>query len=358
MSVITQNINVTYISAGSVGPYAFNFPISDPTALRVIVNSVILASTDYTISPVNNNYDNGGSVTLVLSPTAGQTIILQRATPLTQESVFTDNVPQPMQQFEEALDKLTEITQELAANQGSGGGGSSTVVTQGPGIIVTGTGTVSNPYVISLAAGFGIASFTGGKAGELGQTFTNPSFAVSYSGTPTGATLTNTDNVDSPFHLLTPFTSAPLVGSFTHGTTATTTFTLTATNGVTSPTATQTFTWSERIFGGVGAVGATATVTASGNNAVLSTTDVIPSAGLGAESVGQTFGPFSPSGQAVYLLLTGGGHTFTDAISGFPFAFNAPIAVTFVNQFGVSLSMFLYQSTNPLTGNFQPRISS
>lgn len=121
MSVIAQNTNVTYISTGSVGPYGFNFPISDPSAIKVIVNGVLLYAPLYTIQPVNNNYDNGGSVTLVSGPPAGQTVVLQRATPLTQTSEFYDNMPQPMAQFEAALDKLTEIVQEIVAS-GTGGG--------------------------------------------------------------------------------------------------------------------------------------------------------------------------------------------------------------------------------------------
>jgi hypothetical protein len=47
-----------------------------------------------------------------------------------------------------------------------------------------------------------------------------------------------------------------------------------------------------------------------------------------------------------------------DNNTGFPFAFNAPTAVTFVNVNGVSVSMFLYQSTNILVGNFAPKVAS
>lgn len=357
MSVISQNISVTFISSGSVGPYPFNFPISSPDSLKVLVNNAVLTSDNYTIAPVNNDYDNGGSVTLNTAPPSGQTVVLQRSTPLTQTREFTDNMPQPMVQFEAGLDKLTEITQELAANQG-GGSGSKQYFAAGTGLTLTGSGTLTDPFVYSTTTGFSIASFTGGQSGEIGEQFINPSFAAAYSDTPTGASITNTDSINSPFALTTPFTSASITGTFSHSTTATTTFTLTATNGVTSPTATQTITWKERIFGGVGTVGASSSVTASGDTAVLSTSDVLPSAGLGVEAVGQTFGPYSTSGQAVYLLLSGGSHTFTDAISGFPFAFDTPVAVTFVNQYGVSVSMFLYQSVNSLTGTFAPKVVS
>lgn len=358
MSVISQNISVTYISTGSVGPYSFNFPISSPDSLKVLVNNAVLTSDNYIITPVNNDYDNGGSITLNTAPLSGQTVTLQRSTPLTQTREFTDNMPQPMAQFEDALDKLTEITQELSANQSGGGSGSVQYFAAGTGMTLTGSGTLTDPFVYSTVSGFAIASFTGGQSGELGQSFVNPNFAATYTSEATSANITNTDSINSPFNLTSPFTSASITGSFAHSAPATTTFTLHASNGATSSTATQTITWQERIFSGVGAVGATSSVTASGTTAVLSTSDVLPSAGMGAETVGQTFGPFTPSGQAIYLLLTGGSHTFTDAVSGFPMAFNAPTTVTFVNQFGVSLTMYLYQTTNPLTGTFAPKVTT
>lgn len=248
---------------------------------------------------------------------------------------------------------------------GSGGQGIQTINNQtGPAITVAcGFGltcnTTTNTVTISLNSGFTINSFTGcGGSLELGQTVTNPTCSATYSGTPVSANITNTDSIDSPLVLITPFTSGTIVGSFHHVTITTTTVTLTAI-GSSSQTANQTYSWNERIFSGLGTAGASSTVTASGTTAVLSTSDVLPSAGLGAETVGQTFGPYAPSGQAVYLLLTGSSHTFTDVCSGFPFAFNAPLTVTFVNQFGVSLTMYLYQSTNSLTGScFEPEVAS
>lgn len=214
---------------------------------------------------------------------------------------------------------------------------------------------------ITTAVPFSIASFTGAQAGELGQSFVNPAFAATYSATPASAQIANTDGIDSPHVLTTPFTSATLSGTFSHSSIATTTFTLSATQGTTQ-TATQSFTWQPRIFAGLGAPGATSTVTASGTTAVLSTSDVLASAGLGAETVGQALGSYEPSAQNIYLLLTGSSHTFTDACTGFPLPFNAPIAVSFVNQYGVTVSMFLYASTNPLTFTggcaFTPRVAS
>lgn len=225
----------------------------------------------------------------------------------------------------------------------------------GSGLSISQSGST---ITISIASVFVINSFTGGRTVELGFAVVNPAFSASYSITPTSASITNTDSIDSPLTLTTPFTSGTVTGSFSHTTAGyTTTFQLSATQGTTQ-NATQTIVWQPRIFGGVGATGATSSVTASGTTAVLSTTDVLATAQLGAEAVGQTFGPYTPSGQCIYLLLMGGTHTFIDAGTGFPLVFNTPTAVSFVNANGVTVSMFLYQTTNALFGTYTPKVAS
>jgi hypothetical protein len=234
-----------------------------------------------------------------------------------------------------------------------------TYLQAGSGVTITGSGTLGSPYIISAGSvTFNINSFTGGQSVEFGTAVVNPTFNATYSSSATSASITNTESISSPTNLTTPFTSGTVTGTFSHTTGATTTFTLTASNGTSTPTATQQIVWQPRIFGGVGTAGATSSVTASGTTAVLSNSSVLPTAQLGAESVGLSFGPYSPSGQAIYLLLTGAGHTFIDAGTGFPFAFNAPITVTFVNSQGVTITMYLYQSTNSLYGIYTPKVVS
>lgn len=227
----------------------------------------------------------------------------------------------------------------------------------------TGSGTVdlSNATQIFNGGGggsFAILSFTGIAASlELGAALVNPTWAATYSELPASANIANTDGINSPLALTTPFASGAIAGTFTHSTAASTTFTLAATQGGTQ-TAMQVVNWNPRIFGGVGAPGASNAVTAAGTTAVLSTADVLASVQLGAEAVGQSFGPYTVADQCIYLLLTGGSHTFIDAGTGFPFAFNAPLAVTFVNAQGATVPMYLYQSTNPLFGTYTPKVAS
>lgn len=205
--------------------------------------------------------------------------------------------------------------------------------------------TSGTTITISQATAFTINSFTGcAGALELGAHQVNPAFSATYSTTPGSAAITNTDSISSPTNLTSPYTSGTVSGTFTHNSIATTTFTLTAV-GSSTQTASCNDTWNPRIFGGVGTPGATSSVTASGTTAVLSTSDVLSSLQLGAETVGQVFGPFTPNNQDIYLLLTGGSHTFVDNATGFTIPFNSPIAVTFVNANGTSVSMFLYSTT-------------
>jgi hypothetical protein len=210
---------------------------------------------------------------------------------------------------------------------------------------------------ISLATAFTINSFTGGSTVELGYPVANPTFNATYSVTPASANITNTESISSPTNLTTPFTSGTITGTFVHASVTTTTFTLSATQGSTL-TATQAINWQPAIFGGVGTAGATSSVTAAGTTAVLSNSNVLPRTQLGAEVVGQTFGSYSPTGQVIYLLLTGGSHTFKDPSTGFAFPFNAPITVPFLNANGVTVTMYLYASTYTQYGATSVEIAS
>lgn len=202
-----------------------------------------------------------------------------------------------------------------------------------------------------ILPGFSISSFSGGSSVEIGATITNPIFSASYSSIPTSVTITNTDNIDSPLSLTTPFNSGTVIGNFVHTSQTSTTFTLTAIS-TSSKTSYQYINWLPRTFGGVGSSGASNSVIASGNNAILSTSNTLNNLGLSNSSVGYTYGPFSPSNQKIYLLLSGGTHTFKDAITGFSFAFNSPTSISFVNQYGSTVAMYLYESTNLLSGTY------
>lgn len=103
-------------------------------------------------------------------------------------------------------------------------------------------------------------------------------------------------------------------------------------------------------FGGVGSAGATS-ATAQGNSALLNTGDVLGNLGLHQTDSGSTYGPFSPVNQKIYLLLQMGTYTFKDQ-DGFTFVMNPATQISFVDEFNVTRTMYLYESTNLLSATF------
>lgn len=209
---------------------------------------------------------------------------------------------------------------------------------------------------ISLGTPFGITSFTGEQTVEIGAPITNPPFNAAYTALPDSAQITNSDGTNSPFVMTTPFTSAVIVGSFTKTTAACTNFILAAIKGGITKTSSPVQTCSvPRNFGGVGTAGALG-ATASGSDAVLVTATgtlngTTLGGGLASSVVGRTFGPYSPSNQKIYLLITGCGHTSFSS-GGFPFPMLSSTPVSFSNQFGATVPLCLYESQNLLSAPF------
>lgn len=218
--------------------------------------------------------------------------------------------------------------------------------------------TVSSQYDVrqltldDLGVAFAISSFSGGSTQEVGATVTNPAFTASYSSPATSAQITNTDGINSPKVLTTPFTSGTVTGAFTKSTVASVTFTLTAV-GATTKTANTAINFFARSFIGIGTAGATS-ATASGTNATLvGATGTLATHNLASTVVGSTTASQSPTGQKIYFMCvhTASAHSFKDG-SGFQFAFNAPTTFSFTNVNGSVLSYDLYESTNLLSTPF------
>lgn len=157
---------VTYTCTGGFGPYAFTFPISDPTALTVTLNGVLLGSTSYTVVPVNNNYNNGGNVTLGGSfpCTSGFILVLTRVTPISQTIQFYDNMPSLPMITGRGLDKVTEIEQELNGLIGQIAAGGLSITGSAPIVVtpspLTGVGIISCPTCATGTTGGTVTSFS------------------------------------------------------------------------------------------------------------------------------------------------------------------------------------------------------
>lgn len=117
-TVTSTSPSVSYTCAGTTGPFVFSFGILDTSDLTVTktpsggAGTVLTETTDYAVSCTNNDCTSGGSVTLVASCASSSTLTLERVTPRTQASSFTEGMATLYGTFETGLDKLTMMVQE------------------------------------------------------------------------------------------------------------------------------------------------------------------------------------------------------------------------------------------------------
>lgn len=123
MTVSSTTTKNSYAGDGSTTAFSYTFKIFDEDDIAVILRDDTTAvettqtiTTNYTVSGVGNA--GGGTITFVTAPPSGKTVVLLRATPLSQLTDYTPNDPFPAESHEDALDKLTFITQELSEEIG------------------------------------------------------------------------------------------------------------------------------------------------------------------------------------------------------------------------------------------------
>lgn len=120
MSVTSTTAAVSHTGNGVADTFAFTFKVFADTDLYVtrytIADGTLTAltlTTDYTVS-LTDNGDSGGEVTLVAGPLSSDyKIIIQRLLSYTQETDLVPNDPFSADSVEDALDKLTMLTQQL-----------------------------------------------------------------------------------------------------------------------------------------------------------------------------------------------------------------------------------------------------
>lgn len=117
MSISTTTNRVSYAGDGSTTVFPYNFLILANTDLEVIetvtatgVETIKTLTTHYTVSGAGTG---SGNVTMVTAPASGTTLTIRRKMPRTQLVDYVENDSFPAATHEQALDKLTMITQEL-----------------------------------------------------------------------------------------------------------------------------------------------------------------------------------------------------------------------------------------------------
>ena len=122
MTVSSSTSSVSYSGNGATTGFSYTFKIFDDSDLVVSlkdnatgVSTTQTLTTDYTVSGAGTN--SGGRVTFVTAPASGKTVIIRRELPFTQETDYVENDPFPAQAHEDALDKLTMLTQQIDSKE-------------------------------------------------------------------------------------------------------------------------------------------------------------------------------------------------------------------------------------------------
>ena len=117
MTVSSSTSSVSYSGNGATTGFSYTFKIFADSDLVVSlknnttgVSTTQTLTTDYTVSGAGSA--SGGNVTFVTAPPSGNTVIIRRVLPYTQETDYTENDPFPAASHEDALDKLTMLAQQ------------------------------------------------------------------------------------------------------------------------------------------------------------------------------------------------------------------------------------------------------
>ena len=116
MTVSTTTIKNSYSGNGSTTSFAYTFKVFASTELKVYVRTTATGaeslraegsgSTNYSVTGVGET--GGGNIVFVTAPTSSETVVIRR---LTAKNQPADSFP--ADSHESALDKLTNITQEM-----------------------------------------------------------------------------------------------------------------------------------------------------------------------------------------------------------------------------------------------------
>lgn len=121
MTVSTTTIKNSAAGNGSTTTFSYTFKIFASTELKVYVRTTATGaeslraegsgSTNYAVTGVGET--GGGNVVFVTAPTSAETVIIRRLSAKTQGTDYQSSDSFPASSHEDALDKLTNITQEM-----------------------------------------------------------------------------------------------------------------------------------------------------------------------------------------------------------------------------------------------------
>jgi hypothetical protein len=116
MTVSSDLNRISYTGNGTTTVFPVNYYFLEDLHLLVVLRSatgvetVQTLTTNYTVTGAGN--EAGGSVTMLVAPPVGTTLVIERSVPATQETDYLANDPFPAESHERALDKLTMLVQQ------------------------------------------------------------------------------------------------------------------------------------------------------------------------------------------------------------------------------------------------------
>lgn len=121
MSVTVTASKVTYNGDGAQTAFTFSFKIFATTDLDVVITdadgieTTLTITTNYTVAALNNDFSNGGTVTVLAGsiPATGEKITILRDLPITQTFSYTEGGKFPVSDHQDAIDKATLVSQEV-----------------------------------------------------------------------------------------------------------------------------------------------------------------------------------------------------------------------------------------------------
>lgn len=122
MTVSSATTRNSYSGNASTTAFAYGFKIFATTDLEVVIRSaagvetIKTLSTHYSVSGAG--VASGGNVTFGSAPASGETVIIRRKLTLTQGTDYVENDSFPANSHEDALDRLTMITQQIQEEVG------------------------------------------------------------------------------------------------------------------------------------------------------------------------------------------------------------------------------------------------
>lgn len=110
----------TFTTDGVVSAFSYNIPFNLKSDIKVVktttatgAKSTLVLDSDYTVSATNNDFSSGGTITTTSVLASGFQLIVTRVEPLSQGETLREGQKLPSKAIEDALNKLTRITQQL-----------------------------------------------------------------------------------------------------------------------------------------------------------------------------------------------------------------------------------------------------